>query len=231
VIGRSGGGRPLAFDGVIIRLLKGSTTMKKRHRVRPVAVVGLLVGLLLAAGIGIGATSASAEPGAKTTYALVNALRGRCLDYDPAKIQQAGSAVAQVWDCNGATQQAFAFGSNAGSQYDDQAIYALDRGRNRCLTAVLPAAGNGNGLAVEFRPCVYQSADQAWNVVRSGDVAFVSNVAATNRFGRTMVLDQNPNDGNQLYLWEQNGQPQQQWRLPTTPYLTGNCAGQPNCLS
>ncbi|WP_344056893.1 arabinofuranosidase catalytic domain-containing protein, partial [Microbispora corallina] len=123
---------------------------------------------------------------------IVGAQSGRCLDVTGAS--QANGAQAQLWDCNGQTNQRWT--STSGKQLQ---VYG-----NKCLDAY--GQGTANGTQVIIWDCNGQT-NQQWNVNSNGTITGVQS---------GLCLDANnaaTANGTKIILWACNGGANQQWSL------------------
>ncbi|MFD5419325.1 non-reducing end alpha-L-arabinofuranosidase family hydrolase [Streptomyces sp. NPDC127069] len=104
------------------------------------------------------ATGTTGGTGGTGTGAIKGVASGRCVDIDDSST--ANGTQAQLWDCNGQTNQRWTY--TAGKQL---MIYG-----NKCLSA--KADGTANGTAVVIGDCT-GGAGQQWNVNPDGSIAGV----------------------------------------------------------
>ncbi|WP_426513234.1 lectin [Dactylosporangium sp. McL0621] len=136
--------------------------------------------------------ASSPPPGGQQSGAIVGNQSGRCLD-----IPNAGTAngtQAQLYDCNGQTNQHFTY--TAGKQLQ---VYG-----SKCLDA--NGQGTSNGTAVIIWDCNAQ-ANQQWNVNGNGTITGVQSGLCLDASGAGTA------NGTKIILWSCNGQANQRWSL------------------
>ncbi|MGW5662503.1 RICIN domain-containing protein [Streptomyces sp. NPDC003758] len=122
---------------------------------------------------------------------IVGQQSGRCLDINNSTT--ANGTQAQLWDCNGGSNQRWTYG--AGKQL---AVYG-----NKCL-GVGQAAGNGTPAAIW--DCSGQ-ADQQWNINSDGTITAVQSGLCLDANGQGTA------NGTKVQLWSCTGGANQHWRL------------------
>ena len=123
---------------------------------------------------------------------IVGGQSGRCLDINANST--ANGTQAQLWDCNGGSNQRYTY--TAGKQLQ---VYG-----NKCLDA--DGAGTTNGTKVIIWDCYGQS-NQQWNVNSNGTVTGVQSGLCLD------VTGADTDNGALIELWTCNGQSNQQWAL------------------
>ncbi len=125
-----------------------------------------------------------------TNYRIVGAASQRCLDINGNST--ANGTQAQIWDCNGGTNQSWTYGS---SQY--LVVYG-----NKCLQA--SNGGTSAGTAVVIGDCTGQ-ASQRWNVNSGGTITSVQSGLCLDVNGAGTA------NGTKIILWSCHGGTNQQW--------------------
>ena len=122
--------------------------------------------------------------------ALVGTQSGRCLDVTGAS--QTNGARAQLWDCNGQTNQAW-----TSTTTHELRVYG---------TKCLDAAGQGTtpGTAVQIWDCNGQT-NQQWTINTNGTITGTQSGLCLDAAG------QGTTNGTLISLWACNGQTNQQW--------------------
>jgi hypothetical protein len=127
-------------------------------------------------------------PPPPTTFRLVNAASGRCLD-DPNGSTTNGVQLI-IWSCNGGTNQAFTQSGNT--------LQIL----GKCVDAY--GAGTANGTRIILWTC-NGAANQQWTFRTDGSIAGVQS-------GRCLSpVNGGTADGTQIVLFDCNGQAYQRW--------------------
>jgi non-reducing end alpha-L-arabinofuranosidase len=118
---------------------------------------------------------------------------GKCLDVTGAS--QAEGTSAEIWDCNGATNQTWT--QTASGQLT---VY----GGTKCLDAY--GQGTGSGTKVDIWDC-NGGTNQQWKINSNGTITGVQSGLCLDVTGASTA------DGADIDLWTCNGQSNQQWTL------------------
>jgi non-reducing end alpha-L-arabinofuranosidase len=174
------------------------------HRRGRLRVPAGFAAALLTAGIALlipAAAAAAATVGTPT--AIVGGQSGRCLDVSGAST--ANGAQAQLWDCNGQSNQSWTYTS--GRQL---MVYG-----NKCLDA--DGRGTTNGTSVIIWDCNGQT-NQQWNVNTDGTVTGVQSGLCLDASGNATA------NGTKVQLWQCLGGSNQKWSQSgtTTPPPSGS---------
>ncbi|MEU7915898.1 glycoside hydrolase family 27 protein [Microbispora bryophytorum] len=138
---------------------------------------------------GSGATP-SPTPTPTGTNAIKGVQSGRCLDV--TGVSQANGALAQIWDCNGQSNQQWTPTSSG-----ELRVYG-----NKCLD--VNGAGTADGTSVLIWDCNGQN-NQKWRFNSDGSITAV---------GANKCLDAYNNgtaNGTKVIIWTCNGQSNQRW--------------------
>jgi poly(3-hydroxybutyrate) depolymerase len=133
----------------------------------------------------------SNQPQPSGNQEIVGQQSGRCLDINNSTT--ANGTQAQLWDCNGGSNQRWTHTS--GKQL---VVYG-----NKCL-GVGQAAGNGTPAAIW--DCSGQ-ADQQWNINADGTITSVQSGLCLDAVGQGTA------NGTKVQLWSCTGGANQRWRL------------------
>ncbi len=125
-----------------------------------------------------------------TNYRIVSVPSQRCLDINGAST--ANGTQAQIWDCNGQTNQSWTYDSS-----QNLVVYG-----NKCLQA--SGGGTSAGTAVVIGDCTGQ-ASQRWNVNSSGTITNVQSGLCMDVNGGGTA------NGTKVILWSCHGGTNQQW--------------------
>ena len=125
---------------------------------------------------------------------IVGAQSGRCVDINNSAT--ANGTQAQLWDCNGGSNQRWTYTS--GKQL---MVYG-----SKCLDA--SGQGTGNGTAVVVWDCNGQ-ANQQWNINTDGTITGVQSGLCLDASGTATA------NGTKIQLWSCNGQANQRWSMHT----------------
>jgi hypothetical protein len=125
-----------------------------------------------------------------TNYRIVSVPSQRCLDINGAST--ANGTQAQIWDCNGGTNQSWTYDSS-----QNMVVYG-----NKCLQA--SGGGTSAGTAVVIGDCTGQ-ASQHWNVNSSGTITNVQSGLCMDVNGGGTA------NGTKVILWSCHGGTNQQW--------------------
>ncbi len=125
-----------------------------------------------------------------TNYRIVGVASQRCVDIN--NNTTANGTQAQIWDCNGGTNQSWTYDAN---QY--LVVYG-----NKCLQA--SNGGTSAGTAVVIGDCTGQ-ASQRWNVNTSGSITNVQSGLCMDVNGAGTA------NGTKIILWTCHGGTNQQW--------------------
>ncbi|MEU4833726.1 lectin [Streptosporangium sp. NPDC023615] len=123
---------------------------------------------------------------------IVGGQSGRCVDVTGAAATN--GAQAQLWDCNGGTNQRWTYTSGKQLQ-----VFG-----NKCLDA--SGQGTVNGTQVVIWDCNGQ-ANQQWNLNANGTVTGVQSGLCLDAFGGGTA------NGTKVILWSCNGGTNQRWTL------------------
>ncbi|MET7422723.1 ricin-type beta-trefoil lectin domain protein [Dactylosporangium sp. NPDC005555] len=130
--------------------------------------------------------------GGQQNVMIAGGASGRCIDIGGTS--PANGAQAQLWDCNGGSNQRFT--NTSGKQ--------LQVFGTKCLDA--SNRGTTNGTAVVIWDCNGQS-NQQWNLNANGTITGVQSGLCLYANGAGTV------NGTRLILWSCNGGANQQWSL------------------
>jgi hypothetical protein len=130
--------------------------------------------------------------GSQQGVTIVGGQSGRCVDIGGSS--PANGTQAQLWDCNGNTNQRFTYTSGKQLQ-----VFG-----NKCLGA--NNQGTGNGTAVVIGDCTSQTAQQ-WNVNANGTIAGVQSGLCLDANGAATA------NGTKIILWSCGSGANQQWSL------------------
>ncbi|MFF0162153.1 ricin-type beta-trefoil lectin domain protein [Streptomyces sp. NPDC005263] len=122
---------------------------------------------------------------------IVGQQSGRCLDINNSTT--ANGTQAQLWDCNGASNQRWTY--SAGKQL---VVYG-----NKCLGV---GQGAANGTPAAIWDCSGQP-DQQWNVNPDGTITAAQSGLCLDAVG------QGTGNGTKVQLWSCSGGANQHWRL------------------
>ncbi|MCP2328733.1 beta-galactosidase [Hamadaea flava] len=123
---------------------------------------------------------------------IVGAQSGRCVDVPSAST--ANGTQAQLWDCNGGTNQRWSYTSSR-----QLTVYG-----NKCLDA--NGQGTSNGTAAIIWDCNGQ-ANQQWNLNANGTITGVQSGLCLDAAGAAIA------NGTKIQLWACTGGANQQWTL------------------
>ncbi|MGC5011980.1 ricin-type beta-trefoil lectin domain protein [Streptosporangium sp. DT93] len=123
---------------------------------------------------------------------IVGGQSGRCVDVTGAAATN--GAQAQLWDCNGGTNQRWTYTSGKQLQ-----VFG-----NKCLDA--SGQGTANGTQVVIWDCNGQ-ANQQWNLTSNGTVTGVQSGLCLDAFGGGTA------NGTKIILWSCNSGTNQRWTL------------------
>ncbi len=199
-----------------------------------VSVIAIAMGLAVAFGCGPQPQSAVETENtseARLTFTgspIVGLQSNRCVDINA--MSTADGTQAQLWDCNGGTNQSWTY--NSGQQL---VVYG-----NKCLQA--SGGGTSNLTPVVIGPCTGQ-AHQQWNVNSDGTITGVQSGLCMDANGAAT------GNGTKIILWTCGASDNQKWTVPgigggsarkslidyfkPTPIisaLTSNTWGAPNVL-
>ncbi|MFH9663382.1 ricin-type beta-trefoil lectin domain protein [Streptomyces sp. NPDC017248] len=136
----------------------------------------------------------SASPPPTGDQQLVGQQSGRCLDI--ANSTTANGTQAQLWDCNGGSNQRWSYTS--GKQL---VVYG-----NKCLSAGAPGQTAGNGTPAVIWDCGGQT-DQQWNINSDGTITAARSGLCLDASGQGTA------NGTKTQLWSCTGGTNQRWRL------------------
>ncbi|MFD5467278.1 ricin-type beta-trefoil lectin domain protein [Kitasatospora sp. NPDC127059] len=132
--------------------------------------------------------SSTPTPPSGGSQQIVGQASGRCVDINQSST--ANGTQAQLWDCNGGTNQRWT--STAGKQLT---VYG---------TKCLAAAGTGNGAAAVISDCT-GGADQQWNLGSDGTITGVQSGLCLDASGTGTA------NGTKIQLWACSGAGNQHW--------------------
>jgi hypothetical protein len=142
--------------------------------------------------IGTGGPSSPPPGGGQQNVMIVGSASGRCIDISNSTA--ANGTQAQLWDCNGGTNQRFTYTSSK-----QLTVYG-----NKCLDA--SGAGTSNGTAVIIWDCNGQ-ANQQWNLNSNGSISGVQSGLCLDAAGA------GTGNGTRIQLYSCWGGSNQQWSL------------------
>ncbi len=128
--------------------------------------------------------------GGGSTSRIVGVQSGRCLDVSGAST--ANGARAQLWDCNGQTNQTWTSTST-----NELRVYG-----NKCLDTA--GGASTAGTAIQIWDCNGQP-NQQWNLNSNGSITGATSGLCLDASGRGTA------NGTAVNLWNCNGQTNQQW--------------------
>ena len=134
----------------------------------------------------------SPPPGGQQNVMIVGQQSGRCVDVN--NNSTTNGTQAQLWDCNGGTNQRFTYTANK-----QLTVYG-----NKCLDA--SGQGTSNGTPVVIWDCNGQ-ANQQWNLNSNGTITGVQSGLCLDATGQTT------SNGTKIELWACSGGTNQQWNL------------------
>ncbi|MFD0332040.1 ricin-type beta-trefoil lectin domain protein [Streptacidiphilus monticola] len=137
-------------------------------------------------------SSSTPPPPPSGNQEIVGQASGRCVDVNASST--ANGTQAQLWDCNGGTNQRWTY--TAGKQL---VVYG-----NKCLDA--SGQGTGNGTAAVIWDCNGQ-ANQQWNVNANGTITGVQSGLCLDAVGAGTA------NATKIQLWACSGAGNQQWSL------------------
>ncbi|MDH2423987.1 ricin-type beta-trefoil lectin domain protein [Sphaerisporangium sp. TRM90804] len=130
--------------------------------------------------------------GSQQNVTVVGGQSGRCLDITGGTATN--GAQAQLWDCNGGTNQRLTYTSGKQLQ-----VFG-----NKCLDA--SGQGTSNGTQVVIWDCNGQT-NQQWNLNSNGTITGVQSGLCVDAYGGGTA------NGTRIILWSCNSGPNQQWSL------------------
>src|SRR5512142_2504351 len=176
----------------------GRRVVRRRSQLGHLAIVGAI----LASGCGPesqgSATGVTTSAGlAFSASPIVGAQSQRCVDI--AGRSTTNGTQAQLWDCNGGTNQAFT--------YDSTATRALPVYGTKCLQA--SGGGTSTGTAVVIGDCTGQAGAQ-WNVNADGTITNVQSGLCMDANGAGTA------NGTKVILWTCGTGANQRWTVSGT---------------
>jgi poly(3-hydroxybutyrate) depolymerase len=150
-----------------------------------------LAGLGVALALALGAGDAAAQT--FTSSRIVGVQSNRCVDIPNAST--ANGTQAQLWDCNGGTNQSWTYGSAR-----TLVVYG-----NKCLQP--SNGGTSAGTAVVIGDCTGQ-ASQQWNVNASGTISNVQSGLCLDANGAATA------NGTRIIVWGCGSGANQRWTVP-----------------
>ncbi|MFC9631242.1 ricin-type beta-trefoil lectin domain protein [Streptomyces mirabilis] len=129
-------------------------------------------------------------PPTPTGKEIVGRLSGRCVDID--NLTTTNGTQAQLWDCDGGTNQRWTFTDNK-----QLTVYG-----NTCLD--VSGKGTSNGTVAVIWDCDGQTSQQ-WNINADGTITGVRSGLCLDASGA------NTADGTKIQLWSCSGSANQRW--------------------